>query len=323
MQHTIFISHNNCDQEIAEIVANSLQRITLHQIQPWFSSDISADGGLKPGNIWLNEILNKITQSKAVIVLLTPNSIDSHWVHFESGMAGVIKDFELIPVCVGVKRDSILPPLGMFQCFQLTDYISVKEFFGKLLVRFQIHFDEELSKPILERVISQLSNFSFQQSKETNSSYDDFSTHIQDLKSFLDKRFIDLMEYNSRHMVNTGAKKDNVETKESQIKYTTTINVNFPEFKGSQYIEIREEDSVSTILNTIYLLIKKYIQPYTYMEDWILRNPKNDMFLIIREVGSLIPAKLIFNNSIIWEVIKLKEPYSPVVSNNKYRLDYD
>lgn len=74
MPHKFFISHYSGDKVIAELFSGVLRRITLEQITPWFSSDTSGGSGLKPGDIWFNQILAKITQSKAVVSLLTPNS---------------------------------------------------------------------------------------------------------------------------------------------------------------------------------------------------------------------------------------------------------
>jgi hypothetical protein len=75
MTHKFFISHYSGDKHVAELFSNALRRITLEQISPWYSSDTASEGGLKPGDIWFNQILSKITQSKAVVSLLTPNSI--------------------------------------------------------------------------------------------------------------------------------------------------------------------------------------------------------------------------------------------------------
>jgi len=86
MIHKFFISHYGGDKNIAELFSNALRRITLEQISPWFSSDDNRGGGLRPGDIWFNQILDRITQSKAVVSLLTPNSINRPWIYFESGI---------------------------------------------------------------------------------------------------------------------------------------------------------------------------------------------------------------------------------------------
>jgi len=129
MAHELFISHYNGDKNIAELFSNALGRITLGQINPWFSSDDNKNGGLKPGDIWFNQIFAKITQSKAVVSLLTPNSINRHWIYFESGIGQAKEGCEVIPVSIGIKKDEILPPLGLYQCYQLNDYRSVVDFF--------------------------------------------------------------------------------------------------------------------------------------------------------------------------------------------------
>ena len=110
MPHKFFISHYSGDKDIAEVFSNALKDITLGQINPWFSSDSSGNDGLKPGDIWFNQILAKITDSKAVVALLTPNSINRPWIYFESGIAQALEGCDVIPVCIGTKRVTALIP---------------------------------------------------------------------------------------------------------------------------------------------------------------------------------------------------------------------
>ena len=171
MSHNFFISHYSKDKPIAELFSNALRRITLEQINPWFSSDNL--GGLKPGDIWFNRIISKINQSKAVVSLLTPNSINRPWIYFESGIGQALENCEVIPVCIGLKRDSILPPLGLYQCYQLNDYRSVVDFFSKLLALFEIKFDEEMSKGVIEKFVSDISKINFEKEENNKEKKDD------------------------------------------------------------------------------------------------------------------------------------------------------
>lgn len=62
-----------------------------------------------------------------------------------------------------------------------------------------------------------------------------------------------------------------------------------------------------------------YIEPYRYMQQWVLINSQNKQRMIIREIGGMIPAKFIFKQEIKWEAIKLKEEYK--ASNSNYWRD--
>lgn len=169
MKHRFFISHCSQDKEIADIFSEALKRITLDQISPWYSTE-SATNGLMPG-IWFNQILSKISESQAVIALLTPNSINRPWVYFESGMGQALQGCEVIPICFKIKKYDILPPLGLYQCYQLDELASTEDFFTKLLSLFSIKFDREMCKPIIQKMVDDISKVTFkvESNKDKNS----------------------------------------------------------------------------------------------------------------------------------------------------------
>ena len=63
----LFLSHSQEDRPIAEILAELVSRATLKQLEVWYSSDKSAEGGMAPGKVWLDEIRKRLSQSKAVV----------------------------------------------------------------------------------------------------------------------------------------------------------------------------------------------------------------------------------------------------------------
>src|SRR4051794_6043831 len=133
-----FLSHFSEDKEIAELIANILKRVSLEQIQPWYSSDSSPTGGLNPGSQWFAEILSKLKSSSALIAIITPNSISRPWLYFESGIAQAVENCEVIPVCVGISKEKVYSPLGAYQIYQLSDYRALRDFIGKLLNKFSV-----------------------------------------------------------------------------------------------------------------------------------------------------------------------------------------
>src|ERR1700734_3455156 len=98
----VFLSHDSRDSDLAGVLGRTLSRVTLGQIEPWFSSDGSAGGGLRPGSIWLDDIRKRLQDSKAVVALLTPRSLLRPWLLFETGFAAANAHCEVIPVAVGV-----------------------------------------------------------------------------------------------------------------------------------------------------------------------------------------------------------------------------
>lgn len=324
MAHKFFISHYGGDKNIAELFSNALRRITLEQISPWFSSDDDRNSGLKPGDIWFNQILDKITQSKAVVTLLTPNSVNRPWIYFESGIGQALNDCEVIPVCIGVKRDDILAPLGLYQCYQLNDYRSVVEFFSKLLTLFEVKFDEEMSKIIIEKLVSDISKISFNAENLKEEEKERIEGIIENLKNHIDKRFLEIIEKPKYQIVGDGL---NLKIKENEIQqiknstevgYSVSFDIDFPGFKNKNlYLEIRQEDTFQDITDSLYFMFKGTIPAYTYLEEWIIVEYNTDIHVVIREIADKIPAKVIFRPNTKWKIVKLYQPYSGLDSHER------
>jgi hypothetical protein len=327
MAHKFFISHFIGDKIIAELFSTALKRITLEQITPWYSSDSAGNSGLKPGDIWFNQILERIKKSKAVVTLLTPNSINKPWIYFESGIGQALEHCTVIPICIGVKRDGILPPLGLYQCYQLNDYRSVVEFFSKLLALFQIKFDEEMARVVIEKFISDISNIPFDKKVESKEQIQSIENLLENLKGHIDKRFIEVLE-KPKYLIKGNNVKSNPEKTPNhtfkrdytETSYSVLFYINFPEFKSTTYLDISEYDSFQDITDTLYFMLSKYITVYSYMEQWIILEKASRKKVIIREISTQIPAKYVFEQNSIWEIIKLEHPYNSTESKKKNKI---
>lgn len=310
--HRFFLSHSVRDKKLAEIIATALKRITLNQISPWYSSDDSGSGGLQPGMIWFNAILEKLSNSKAIVAILTPNSISRPWIYYESGLGQTLENCEIMPICIGINRDAVYPPLGLYQCYQLSDYNSFREFIAKLLLKFDITFDEGMCKPILKEALSQITEFQFEEVEEKPK----LTEVIEDLRNHIDKRFIEMWEKPSIPVSDINIKSvktnsDSPNETKRELKYSVPIEINLSNFKSKQFIEINGNISFGRVLTKIYFLIKGYVDAWMYLQTWGLRDKKSGRLLVIREIADLIPAKYIFSPEFDIEVISLEKPYNP------------
>src|SRR5260221_4033768 len=102
MPHHLFLSHDSRDESLANAIGSALQRLTLGQISVWHSSDGSGHGGLKPGQVWLDEIRAQLAKSKSVVALLAPRSVAKPWLLFESSFGAAHRECDVIPVCVRI-----------------------------------------------------------------------------------------------------------------------------------------------------------------------------------------------------------------------------
>lgn len=91
----VFISHSHVDAPLASRVSEALERRGLEVWDP--GRDVL------PGDNWAAEVARALEESEAMVVLLTPHSIDSPHVRRDMEYALGAKNYSnrLIPVVVG------------------------------------------------------------------------------------------------------------------------------------------------------------------------------------------------------------------------------
>lgn len=302
MAHQLFLSHDSRDHERAEILSRMIGRITLGQISVWNSSDSSANGGLKPGQVWLDEIRARLAVSKAIVVLLTPTSLSRPWLLFESGFGAAQLACDVIPVCLGIDRLGDIPfPLAMYQTYQLSDYESLKRFTHKLTAKYEIQFDEEMAEPVILEAVMQLSQArSTLVEKGDSAKEPTISEAISSLKEHIDKRLLSFISLGTTSVTLTT----------DVMQYNVAINLNLKKKgKSTQFIEIGPGTTVQEVFNNVYFMLKGEVEPFKYLEQWVLRDLGTKEHLVVREIQYRIPAKVLFTPGSKWEVVKLPKPY--------------
>lgn len=301
MPQQLFLSHDSRDQALATALGNSLHRLTLGQITVWHSSDGSGHGGLKPGQVWLDEIRLQLGKSKAVVALLTPRSIAKPWLLFESGFGAANPSCDVIPVCVGIDSLANVPfPLAMYQAYQLADYDSVKRFMEKLFAKYEIVFDEEMCRKGLADLIRKLVDEPATTPGDEPALPKSLESAFDDLKAHIDKRILDVVALRDPHR-NSSA----------PASFSIVVDVKaFSPEAADQYLEIATDMSVQDALDGVYYMIPD-MPSFQYLSQWLLRDALAGINLVVREIGSRIPAHVVFQPGSRWEVVKLSRPYSP------------
>ena len=90
----IFFSHSSKDKEFLLTLKNKLLRKTSKTIEIFQSSDGES---ISFGNNWIHKIEENLNYSKLMFVFLSPNSIKSNWIYFESGYS-YSKGIKVIPI---------------------------------------------------------------------------------------------------------------------------------------------------------------------------------------------------------------------------------
>jgi len=101
----VFISHSHETKALAKEVGEALKRAGL---EAW-----SHEQEILPGDNWAQKIAQALEESQAMVVLLSPHSLDSTMVRREIEYALSTKHFNkrLIPVLVGSEDDLPLEKL--------------------------------------------------------------------------------------------------------------------------------------------------------------------------------------------------------------------
>lgn len=133
----IFISHAATDEPIANVLKAEVDRVFANGVYVFVSS---VPGVMAPGSDWLNSIKENLDKAKAVVVLVTPTSINRPWIWFEVG-ASWSKMSEgrgtIYPLCAPEIDFSELPePLNRLHALSLGKAEHIKLFFKALCDQF-------------------------------------------------------------------------------------------------------------------------------------------------------------------------------------------
>lgn len=113
---TIFFSHSSRDEKTLSRLKTKFQDYTGGTIDVFLSSDGQS---IPFGRNWVHSIEKALERSKIMMVFISPNSMQSHWVYFESGYS-YSKGIEVIPIGIdGMDLNQIPSPLNLLQGFNL------------------------------------------------------------------------------------------------------------------------------------------------------------------------------------------------------------
>jgi hypothetical protein len=95
----VFISHAHEDQSLVRRIAQGLQK---NGLDVWLD-----ETEIMPGENWAQRISEALEESQAMVVVITPNTLRSPWVHREIEYALGKKSYRrrVVPVIVGPEDD--------------------------------------------------------------------------------------------------------------------------------------------------------------------------------------------------------------------------
>ena len=113
----LFFSHSGRDQK----QLTRLKQLFVEKTGGSIEVFLSSDGQSIPfGRNWVYSVQEALEGAKLMIVFVTPNSLRSSWMYFESGYV-YSKNIRVVPVgFIGVDLSTLPPPLSLLQGFNIT-----------------------------------------------------------------------------------------------------------------------------------------------------------------------------------------------------------
>ncbi len=115
----VYISYSHADEAVAQKLAKALESAGL---ETWY-----AKTGIFPGDNWAEEVAQALRESEAMIILLSPQALNSNYVRHDISYALGEPRFRnrLIPVVIGpqnkIPLENIPGILRRFQMLELSD----------------------------------------------------------------------------------------------------------------------------------------------------------------------------------------------------------
>jgi hypothetical protein len=94
---------------LATALKRFMQRV-IQSLQPWLSAD-----DIEKGSRWFDEIGKTLDVCDVGIICITPENVNSTWLHFEAGaLAKKLGKSRVVPYLLGFDVSALRPPLSMF-----------------------------------------------------------------------------------------------------------------------------------------------------------------------------------------------------------------
>jgi hypothetical protein len=138
----VFISWSGAKSlAVAEVLREELPCL-INELETFVSAE-----DIEKGTAWFPKIANELEQSNFAIICLTPENLQSRWLHFEAGvLAGKFSQTKVAPLLIELDNIAQVPP--PLSELQLTKF--AKQDFFKLLCALNKNTSKPLSDSVLK-----------------------------------------------------------------------------------------------------------------------------------------------------------------------------
>lgn len=211
---------------------------------------------------------------------------------YESGYAEALDNCTLVPVKFSIDISDVSIPLQHKQIYNLTGIEDLHIFLSKLLYLFGIIYDKDVFKETVQTYLKKMRDCW---------NPNNIMVGIDDNKQILEK-IEQKMEYYFSNM----GKEQKTEKAE---KYEVILEYKIGKDEKKEYITIYPNATVQDVLDEIYYMIADIVEPYKYLESWVLLETKTQRAVIVsKDIYDWIPAQSIFKINSLWKIVYLKKP---------------
>jgi hypothetical protein len=103
-------------QTRSQKLAESMRNWLIHVIPGLSDEGIFFSPQIEKGIDWFEEVRRKLAEVDAALICLTPENIQSQWIHFEAGaVLGRLEKNRVFPYLLGIRSEDLKGPLSAFQ----------------------------------------------------------------------------------------------------------------------------------------------------------------------------------------------------------------
>jgi hypothetical protein len=125
----VFFSHSSKDKVALRKIKDRFVELTGGSIEVFLSSDGQS---IRLGSNWVSSIEKALRDTKIMFVFVSPNSLGTPWLYFETGHA-YSKGIDVVPVGLfGVDVGALSPPMNLLQGFNLVDAATMNNILEKV-----------------------------------------------------------------------------------------------------------------------------------------------------------------------------------------------
>ncbi len=155
MKPIVFFSHSSRDRDAILPIRDRLIEGTGNAIDVFMSSD---GASIPFGRNWLREIEAALNECRLMFVWMTPASIPSNWIPFESGFA-YSKGIRVVPIGFqGIKLEQLPAPINMLQGFNVTGPASLNNVIAIINDEFSLTFPDLYDEDFYNQNVSDVTS---------------------------------------------------------------------------------------------------------------------------------------------------------------------